>query len=227
VVPSGLAQQCLVEYERNRHGLLLFMNAVRDFFALHPQLSGEEAIVHSVKARLKAPDHLLEKVARKVAGGEPVDPAKLLWQVTDLAGVRVLHLYHDQFPMIHRAVKAQVEAQEWTFHEEPRAYTWDPEQESFFDGLGLLTEVRDTFYTSVHYVVRPRAGSPYCCEIQVRTLFEEVWGEIDHRLNYPRKTESVPCAEQLRVLSKLVGAGSRLADAIFRSHAAWSSSRKN
>ena len=56
------------------------------------------------------------------------------------------------------------------------------------------------------------------CEIQVRTLFEEIWGEIDHTINYPKKTDSVACGEQLRVLAKLVSTGTRLADSIFRSH---------
>ena len=58
--------------------------------------------------------------------------------------------------------------------------------------------------------------NPICCEIQVRTLFEEIWGEIDHSINYPHPTDSVACKEQLRVLSKLVGTGTRLADSIFR-----------
>jgi putative GTP pyrophosphokinase len=53
------------------------------------------------------------------------------------------------------------------------------------------------------------------CEIQVRTLFEEIWGEIDHTLNYPDTTASVACKEQLRVLAKLASTGTRLADAIF------------
>ena len=57
-----------------------------------------------------------------------------------------------------------------------------------------------------------------CCEIQVRTLFEEIWGEIDHAINYPVATESVACKEQLRVLAKLASTGSRLADSIFRSY---------
>ena len=43
-----------------------------------------------------------------------------------------------------------------------------------------------------------------CCEIQVRTLFEEIWGEIDHTINYPHSTESIACKEQLKVLTKLI-----------------------
>ncbi|WP_315782452.1 hypothetical protein [Bradyrhizobium sp. SZCCHNPS1003] len=41
------------------------------------------------------------------------------------------------------------------------------------------------FSTPSTRVARP--DSPLSCEIQVRTLFEEIWGEIDHQLNYPRR----------------------------------------
>jgi hypothetical protein len=35
-------------------------------------------------------------------------------------------------------------------------------------------------------------------------------------LNYPKKCDVLACREQIVVLAKLVGAGSRLVDAIFR-----------
>jgi ppGpp synthetase/RelA/SpoT-type nucleotidyltranferase len=107
---------------------------------------------------------------------------------------------------------------DWVLAEKPKAYTWDPESRDFFSGLELEVLVKESFYTSVHYVVKPRVDSDLSCEIQVRTLFEEVWGEIDHQLNYPVESKSIACKEQLRVLARLVGAGSRLADAIFRIH---------
>jgi len=67
-------------------------------------------------------------------------------------------------------------------------------------------------------VVKPRQDSEVSCEIQVRTLFEEIWGEVDHQINYPRECDVLACREQIRVLARLVGAGSRLADAIFRTY---------
>ena len=76
--------------------------------------------------------------------------------------------------------------------------------------------VQESLYTSIHYVIKPRTNSPVSCEIQVRTLFEEIWGEIGHLVNYPEPTDSVACREQIGVLARLVGAGSRLADSIFR-----------
>lgn len=176
--------------------------------------------MHSVKSRLKDSGHLKDKIVRKQAGGDPITAENLFTRVTDLAGVRVLHLYQEQSKAIHDAILDKVKTQrDWVFNEPPKAYTWDPEAQGFFANMGLEVQLKDSFYTSVHYLVRPRADSPHCCEIQVRTLFEEIWGEVDHTLNYPNPTDNVACREQLRVLTKVVGAGSRLVDSIFRTAA--------
>jgi ppGpp synthetase/RelA/SpoT-type nucleotidyltranferase len=52
-------------------------------------------------------------------------------------------------------------------------------------------------------------------EIQVRTLMEEVWGEVDHTMNYPYPVESLACREQLKVLARVTSSASRLVDSIF------------
>jgi ppGpp synthetase/RelA/SpoT-type nucleotidyltranferase len=44
---------------------------------------------------------------------------------------------------------------------------------------------------------------------------EEVWGEVDHTLNYPHPTDSVPCREQIRALARSTSSATRLVDAIF------------
>lgn len=211
----------LATFEKRRHELSIFMKGVEGWFASHPNLTGGSTpTVHSVKSRLKDSNHLKEKIVRKQASGNPITAENLFTRVTDLAGVRVLHLYQEQSQIIHAAIIDKVENQrDWVFNEAPKAYTWDPEAQGFFADMGLEVHVKDSFYTSVHYLVRPRADSPHCCEIQVRTLFEEIWGEVDHTLNYPNPTDNVACREQLRVLTKVVGAGSRLVDAIFRTAA--------
>ena len=138
--------------------------------------------------------------------------------MTDIAGVRVLHLYQAQFTQIHRAINQRLNSQDWILYEDPKAYTWDPESRGFFENQGLNVEVKESLYTSVHYVIKPREDSPVSCEIQVRTLLEEVWGEIDHLVNYPEPTDNITCREQIGVLARLVGAGSRLADSICRAY---------
>jgi len=212
------ADPALAAFEARRHELSIFMKGIEGWFASHPKLtSGASPTVHSVKSRLKDASHLKDKIDRKQADGVVITAENLFDRITDLAGVRVLHLYQEQAQAIHAAIVDKVVSQrDWVFNEPPKAYTWDPEAQGFFASMGLDVEVKDSFYTSVHYLVRPRPDSPHCCEIQVRTLFEEIWGEVDHSLNYPTPTDNVACREQLRVLTKVVGAGSRLVDAIFR-----------
>lgn len=196
-----------------------FLAQVKTFFELNPSLHTQPfPTIHSIKFRLKDPSHLRDKLERKAKKGINVVPETLSKEVTDLVGVRILHLYQDQFTDIHSEITKKVMSGDWAFGEPPKAYTWDPETKSFFDQLGITTEVKDSYYTSVHYLVKPNNNSDLCCEIQVRTLFEEIWGEIDHAINYPHQTDSIACREQLRVLSKLVSTGTRLSDSIFRSY---------
>lgn len=213
-----LIDECLRRYRDRFHGIDVFSSSVRDYFLKHPRLrEGKPPPLHSVKHRLKSDSSLREKLLRKGAF-KIGNPDQLFDHITDLGGVRLLHLYQAQFREIHSTIVDQLEQKDWVLREEPIAYTWDPESSKFFDELGIKVVQRDSLYTSIHFVVMPRPESDICCEIQVRTLFEEVWGEIDHTINYPVPTGSLACREQLRVLSRLVGAGSRLGDAIFRAH---------
>ena len=157
----------------------------------------------------------MDKIQRKNGEGRNITSANCFHEITDFAGVRILHLRQDDFGKIKEVIDSKVTGGDWHLVEQPIAYTWDPEYEKFFVDLGCRCERKDSFYTSVHFVVRPRQDSPLSCEIQVRTLFEEIWGEIDHSLNYPRPTEVASCQEQLRVLAKVVGAGSRLVTSIY------------
>jgi ppGpp synthetase/RelA/SpoT-type nucleotidyltranferase len=196
-----------------------FRRRVKDFFENNPAFNSDLNIVHSVKSRLKDPNHLEKKLIRKqIENNVEITLDNLFSKITDLIGVRVLHLYFDQFATIHNEIIKQIESGEWTLFEPPKAYTWDPDISDELEKFGIKA-IRKESYTSVHYVIKPNPkDNVFCCEIQVRTLFEEIWGEIDHYINYPIRTNSIACSEQLRVLSKLSSTGTRLADSIFRSH---------
>jgi len=210
------AQKIVETFASKRHEFELFMGAVSGLFQKHPTISaGSFPIVHSVKTRIKSDDHLLEKVRRKNEESRAITADNCFQEITDFAGVRVLHLRQNDFEKIKDVIDEKVRERDWHLVETPIAYTWDPEYEQFFLDLGCRCERKDSSYTSVHFVVRPRPDSPLSCEIQVRTLFEEIWGEIDHSLNYPQPTTHASCREQLRVLAKVVGAGSRLVTSIY------------
>ena len=214
-----LIEKIVQPYINEKYLFERFMNGIVDTFVLEPTLNQYgNPIIHTVKHRLKNVEHLKEKIQRKWDVENPLTPENLFERVTDLAGVRVLHLYQDQFEAIHNLITKQIENGDWVYHENPVAYSWDPESRQYFEGLELTPKIKDSYYTSIHYVVKPKSDSNICCEIQVRTLFEEIWGEIDHTINYPSPTDNKACREQLRVLSKLVSTGTRLADSIFRTH---------
>lgn len=200
-----------------RHMFQRFLNGVVDSFQLEPGLNDYgKPVLHSIKHRLKDESHLQEKLVRKWDASNPITEENIFDRITDLAGVRVLHLYQDQLPLIHGFIMGMVKNGDWVLNEAPVAYSWDPESQRFFESLSLKVEIKESYYTSIHYVVNPGNDSRIKCEIQVRTLFEEIWGEIDHTINYPTKSTSQATKEQLRVLSKLVSTGTRLADSIFR-----------
>lgn len=214
-----LIDQMISLYLEKHHTFNIYRNGVAQFFSEHPLLNaGPLPAVHSVRSRMKDPEHLRDKLRRMRNEGRDIRPDNLFQKVTDFAGVRVLHLHQAQFPLIHQEIMQRASDREWALHEDPKAYSWDPESKQFFESWGLPVQLKDSHYTSVHYVVRPRSDAPISCEIQVRTLFEEIWGEIDHAMNYPHPTQNVACREQLRVLAKLVATGSRLGDSIFRVH---------
>lgn len=205
----------------NIHSYELLHDKFISYIKRDPEL---KFLVHSYKSRFKDLDHLKSKIERKnhEDGLLPEDKRQGLItaenikeRVTDICGIRILHLYIGQFKDIHTALMKYVDSGELALFEHPKAYTWDPEYSRMFEGLGVSPKLKESFYTSVHYVFKPRLDSDITCEVQVRTLFEEVWGEIDHMFNYPTKSDSRVVQEQLKVLARVVGAGTRLSDSIF------------
>lgn len=180
--------------------------------------------IHSTKSRLKDPAHLRDKLIRKLNEEKSkkrklnITPSNLFSKINDLAGFRILHLYTRQIePINHGLIHIFNEAQ-FQLLEGPKARTWDDESREYFREIGIPTEKSPTMYTSVHYVIKANSLTKCTCEIQVRTLMEEVWGEVDHKINYPRKAKTLACREQIKVLARVTSSCTRLVDSIFRSH---------
>jgi putative GTP pyrophosphokinase len=183
-----------------------------------------EGLVHSVKYRMKDPTHLRAKLFRKMdeerAKGKAfdIDNSNLFLRMNDLGGYRILHLHTSQTAEIHRVLLDIFDQASFDLHEPPYANIWDDEARKFFSDLGIRTELNPRMYSSVHYVLRARSTIVVTLEIQVRTLADEIWGEIDHKINYPEAHPSVACREQIRVLARVASSCSRLVDSIMVSH---------
>lgn len=182
--------------------------------------------VHSIRHRIKDTDHLLRKIERKNNDDETKETGERKGQITaenfferimDYAGVRVLHLYQSQLESIHKTIlQAVAEGEFFDLAEEPVAYVYDNEAKKYCKSIGLKTADNERYYTSVHYVLRPNSKSPLTCEVQVRTIMEELWGEVDHTMNYPNPHDDEQCRDSIKILARIVGAGGSLADSIMK-----------
>lgn len=213
-----LIEMLVNKFEANKNELSIFLKQVLTALTDDEDLSD---IIHSYKHRIKDVDHLRDKLQRKIiaakAEGKEFDITEdnFLERVNDLVGIRLLHLYTAQLELINPILLGIFDRQGFRLLEGPFARTWDDESRGYFSSIKIETQDSDTLYTSVHYVIESASRLSLTCEIQVRTLSEEVWGEVDHELNYPVKTEILACAEQLKVLARVTSSVSRLVDSIF------------
>lgn len=208
-------ERILTEYDRKLATIELFRTQL---LAALENSSELEPLVHSFKSRPKDREHLRDKLRRKMTKEGPsfdVTPENLLVKVNDLAGVRILHLHTRQIAAIDPVLRTIFEEQKYDLLEGPFARTWDDESREFFEMCGIEAQKSPTMYTSVHYVVGSASRTTVTCEVQVRTLMEEVWGEVDHTLNYPVPTSIRACQEELKVLARVTSSATRLVDAIF------------
>jgi putative GTP pyrophosphokinase len=207
-------------FEAKRHDFQTDATNLQNRLLAHPEL---KTIIHSLKWRAKEPSHLADSLQRRalkaLKEGKTFDinEGNVFDIVPDLAGVRLLHLHMRQMEKLHPWLVKVIKDEGYVLVGTPEAKTWDLEYETMFENLGLDVKRSESLYTSVHYVIRQNSTTRRLCELQVRTLAEEVWGEISHTINYPHETDSVACKEQLKVLARVVSGCSRLVDSIVAS----------
>jgi putative GTP pyrophosphokinase len=216
-------RELVQHYIENRHHFELLLDQLKLFVLADKQLMQH---VHSVRSRTKDPVHLQDKLLRRLKDLQEEDKefdvtkVNLFSKINDLAAFRILHLHTRQMNDINKALLSRFDEGKYVLVQEPVARTWDDETREYFDKIKIRDEKKkkSTLYTSVHYVIRPNQKTKLTCEIQVRTLADEVWGEVDHAINYPYEVKSVACYEQIQVLARVTTSCSRLVDSIFKSY---------
>lgn len=195
-----------------------------DYSLLVPQLEKEAEYivsklidlpsVHSVRRRVKKPKHLIEKIIRKgkkyVDKGISIETYKEI--VTDLIGIRVLHLFKDDWKDIHHEILGL-----WEIKETPQInirrgdYNVIQLQENI-STMNCEIIVRDHGYRSVHYLISipVTKKNEILVEIQVRTVFEEAWSEIDHLMRYPYDIDNPIITEYLAIFNRIVGSADEM-----------------
>lgn len=171
--------------------------------------------VHSVRWRVKDTEHLIEKIVRKRANPKSSRKYKNINSenynkiITDLIGVRALHLFKDDCIEIHDELLAM-----WKPVEKPIAYTRKGDHEEFIAKLkerGLIAKDHSAGYRSLHYVVESKpTNREIRAEIQVRTLFEEGWSEIDHTVRYPNFMNDELTNYLLTIFNRMAGSADEM-----------------
>lgn len=171
--------------------------------------------VHSVRWRVKNPQHLMEKIVRKTQSHSVTFKAKYLGInqynydeiVTDLIGVRALHLFKDDGLAIHDYLISQ-----WQYEEPPVFYVRSGDDEVFAKlPKDIKVKIHPAGYRSLHYVFGSELQQRRIfTEVQVRTIFEEAWTEIDHKIRYPNFSTDEEICSFLLIFNRLVGSADEM-----------------
>lgn len=172
--------------------------------------------VHSVKTRVKDELHLIEKVIRKTEDRREkygkdfnftVENYKN--EITDLVGIRVIHIFKEDWEEIHDFI-----SQMWNVNEIVANIREGDNTQQFKD-LGIEVCSRLSGYRSVHYLIESYPTTEkVITEVQVRTIFEEGYGEIDHQLRYSLNEIPDILEQNLMLLNRIAGSSDEMASLI-------------
>lgn len=196
----------------------------------------EEIIrVHSILSRVKDPEHLLAKIVRKKQENyrkyRKLDKTNYEKFLTDLIGIRCLVLFKSDWKSFHSYIMSKFEndanlyikdsledfdenEEHYYLAEKPKVHIRNGDSREIYDGLLSPDCVIDgKVYRSVHYIIKYKG---VYLEIQVRTLFEEGWGEVDHTIVYPYFQKDPILKEYTELLNRLSGLADEMSDFFYR-----------
>ncbi|WP_281948581.1 RelA/SpoT domain-containing protein, partial [Vibrio parahaemolyticus] len=159
--------------------------------------------VHSVRWRVKDCGHLRAKIVRKLSEGSEkyagINASNYDEIITDLVGVRVLHLFKEEWKGIQEFVNDS-----WSVVEGPIVYYREGDKLEQFTDCEI--KKHSDGYRSIHSIITTRLQKKEIkAELQVRTVFEEAWSEIDHRVRYPNYSSNETICYFLNIFNGLAG----------------------
>ncbi len=153
-IDSDLVEKSKITWEElsvihdNHYAKIKQLNTVASYIADRLR---EIPQIHSVRVRVKDPRHLIKKILRKRIEDASRDIRFENYQqeVTDLIGIRALHLYKGDWLGIHNFIK-----EEWDTAETPIAYIREgdnPELTKEYEKNGCEVKLHPRKYRSIHY----------------------------------------------------------------------------
>ena len=204
-----------------------FVNAkekLEEYANLIAGLLRKQEKVHTVRTRIKDPEHLIAKLIRKTPERRDKYTQDFEFttenykeEITDLIGVRVIHIFKEDWLSINNFVNGN-----WNV-KESQANVRDGDNQEIYTERGIQINSRKTGYRSVHYLIEfMPTNEKITAEIQVRTIFEEGYGEVDHQLSYPNNNVPEVLTLNLLMLNRLAGSADEMASAVKTIKEEWS-----
>jgi ppGpp synthetase/RelA/SpoT-type nucleotidyltranferase len=174
------------EYKSKINGYEKFEKLLK---SLIEKLLEMEGVSTQVSSRTKSAISFREKIERKDKTGNAYDNP--MSEVTDIVGIRIITYYLEDIDRICSIIKKEFEIDE----------------KNSLDKSAILA-IDQFGYKSVHYIVSLSSVrrdlpewtefSKFKAEIQVRTILQHAWAEIDHEIRY-KKEENIPVEIKRRV----------------------------
>lgn len=182
----------LKEYAIRRPTFELYGSCVRGL--LDSIIKQNGISIHSVSARIKTPESLSGKLSRPGKSYDKLD------QVTDLAGLRIITYFHDDVDRVLSLVD-----QEFVVDNELSVDRRKSDPTVF----GYVSVHRICSLTAARLQLPEyRAFNRLKCEIQVRSILQHAWAEIEHDLGYKTAAELPrPLRRRFSKLSALLELG--------------------
>lgn len=199
---------------------------VKDFFINQEK---KKLGLHSYHSRCKDAEHVIEKIIRKKDKNyikyKDLNKDNYWKFLTDLIGIRGLILYKEDWINFHQYITGKFKCDDTKYvrnsiadytsgndvkfmAEAPKVHIRSGDFYGIYSNWIPLDCIRDQkHYRSVHYIINYKG---VYIEIQVRTLFEESWGEIDHDIRYPTNMENPMLGEFSELLNRLSGMGDEM-----------------
>lgn len=200
-------QQVYKDYKDNLDDVKECCKALEDHCKTN--FSSENIAYHSLRCRPKDPEHLIEKIIRK-RGQEQSAKYKGISTnnyrdiIQDLIGLRILVIKKEDWEIIFDQLVRMFPkntGNDSFMADDPVAYIRYGDRDIYKDKIKKEYSNKD--YRSQHYIVK---FGGFFCEIQVRTLAEEVYGEFDHLVKYPYRNDNNFLMRYTNTLSKLTNA---------------------
>ncbi len=154
----------------------------------------------TTKYRVKSFDSLYSKLIR-LCRSVPPDATNV--EVTDIVALRIVCPFLEDVALAERCLRAQYQVSE-------------------VDRKGSEFSVREFGYESVHCLIRVpddvvqslHLRAPFECEIQIRTILQDAWAEVEHELVY--KADATPFDDTVQRKLAALNANLSLSDITFQ-----------